>query len=71
MILFKIDESDSKSWNETKLSKTHEQTELTKTINKVCAFNESEVVFIRRVGVKTNKQGPAHCGWSEVNKSSR
>jgi hypothetical protein len=60
LILFKIDESDSKSWNETK---THERTELTKTINKVCAFNESEVVFIRRVGVKTtNKVRPIVVG---------
>jgi hypothetical protein len=60
LILFKIDESDSKSWNETK---TYERTELTKTINKVCAFNESEVVFIRRVGVKTtNKVRPIVVG---------
>jgi hypothetical protein len=66
LILFKIDESDLKSWNETK---TYERTELTKTINKVCAFNESEVAFIRQVRVKTtNKVHPAHCGWSEVNK---
>jgi hypothetical protein len=51
LILFKIDESEeSKSWNETKI---YEQTELVKTINKVCDFDESEVVFIRRVGVKT------------------
>jgi hypothetical protein len=49
LILFRIDESESKSWNETK---TYERTELTKTINKVCDFNESEVVFIRRVGIK-------------------
>jgi hypothetical protein len=39
LILLKIDESDSKSWNETK---TYKRIELTKTINKVCAFNESE-----------------------------
>jgi hypothetical protein len=43
-VLFNINESDSKSWNETE---TYEQTEMTKTINKVCAFDESEVVFIR------------------------
>jgi archaellum component FlaC len=50
LILFKIDESESNSWNETK---TYERTELVKTISKVCDFDESEVVFIRRVGVKT------------------
>jgi hypothetical protein len=50
LILFKIDESESNSWNETK---TYEWTELVKTISKVCDFDESEVVFIRRVGVKT------------------
>jgi hypothetical protein len=43
--------------------KTNEQTELTKTINKVCAFNESEVVFIRQVGVKKpNKVRPIVVG---------
>jgi hypothetical protein len=50
LILFNIDESESNSWNETK---TYERTELVNTINKVCDFNESEVVFIRQVGVKT------------------
>jgi hypothetical protein len=44
LILFKIDESESNSWNKTK---TYERTELVKTINKVCDFDESEVVFIR------------------------
>jgi hypothetical protein len=64
LILFKIDESDSKSWNETK---TYKRTELTKTINKVCALNESEVVFIRRVGVKTtNKVRPIVVGQQVV-----
>jgi hypothetical protein len=60
LILFKIDESESNSWNETK---TYERSELVKTINKVCDFNESEVVFIRRVGVKTpNKVRPIVVG---------
>jgi hypothetical protein len=60
LILFKVDESESNSWNETK---TYERTELVKTINKVCDFNESEVVFIRRVGVKTpNKVRPIVVG---------
>jgi hypothetical protein len=66
LILFKIDESDSNSWNETK---TYERTELTKTINKVCDFNESEVVFIRRVGVKTpNKVRPIVVGLKSMSR---
>jgi hypothetical protein len=49
LILSKIDESNSKSWNETK---TYERTELTKTINKVCAFNESELSLLGKLELK-------------------
>jgi hypothetical protein len=56
----------SGSWNETK---TYERTELVKTINKVCDFDESEVVFIRRVGVKTpNKVRPIVVGLKSISR---
>jgi hypothetical protein len=51
LILFKIDESESNSWNETK---TYERTELVKKICKVCDFDESEVVFIRKYAEEEN-----------------